>query len=320
MLKEIIFKITYIVKYDGLFTYLKRKKCVKKIIKKESKLKDRHYIEKLFFCKTGRELNLNDPATYNEKLQWLKLYWRDPLAEQCADKFLVRNYIKEKGYEDFLIPIIGVYDSLEEIQFQHLPKKFIIKTTHDSGGVYFIKNKTKINKKKITTSIRNRMKNKHQSIYLKEWVYSNIKPKILIEHFIETNNNEKIKDYKFYCFHGKVKYILVVSDRGSGTKENYFDINWKQLPFVNGAISGKPPKKPNKLSKMIQIAENLSEPFPHVRVDLFYELNRIYIGELTFFSASGTGNFYPYIYDELFGSYLDLTKIQNKHYDLSVKI
>lgn len=306
-------KFLYVLKYEGIFAYISKKRCIKKISSKVKMMSDREFIEKMYFCKMGRKINLDNPTTFNEKMQWLKLYWRDPLAEVCADKLLVRNYVAEKQLKEYLIPLYGVYNFPEEIDFNALPKKFVIKTTHDSGGVYIVRN-NKVDYKKIFSSLNYKLKTNNQSLLLKEWVYENIEPKIIIEKLIQTRDEKNPKDYKFYCFHGEVKYILVVSDRGRKTRETYFDIDWNQMHFVNGVLMGEYIEKPRELEKMIKIAEILSEHFPHTRVDLYFENEQIYIGEITFFSASGTTNFYPCEYDELFGSYLDLTTIKNYKY------
>lgn len=313
MSKNFFSKLGYIIKYEGVFSYLKKKRYIKRLNLDVETVSDKEFIERMYFFKTGKKIDLNNPMTFNEKLQWLKLYWREPLAEICADKFLVRDYIKEKKLGHYLVPLYGVYNSPEEINFTLLPSKFVIKTTHDSGGIYIVR-KEKPNYKKIITSLYRDLNKKNQSLLLKEWVYENITPKIIIEKLIETKNNKSPTDYKIYCFHGNAKFILVVSDRGEKTRESFFDLNWNQIHVVNGVLMGKYVERPSELKEMIKIAEVLSKPFPHARVDLYFENDRIYIGELTFFSASGTTNFYPNKYDKIFGTYLDLGTIKDRKY------
>lgn len=307
-------KIRYILRYDNIFRYLKKRIYSKKIMDRVDELSDAEYLETIFPLHTGRKLNLINPQSYNEKLQWLKLYWRDPLAAQCSDKYDVRSFIKEKGYGDYLPVIYGLYNAVEEIDFSALPESFVIKTTHDSGGVYIVRKKDSEDIDNAINAMKNALKRSDYTKYNKEWVYENIKPRILVEELIGDGVTTP-NDYKIYCIHGKPQFILVVAERDTDARENFYDPNWNQLHFVNGRLPIKSKiSKPHSLELMLEISKTLSKPFPQARIDFYYENDKLYIGEITFFSASGTTNFHPHKYDIQFGEKLDLKTIQNGLY------
>lgn len=258
------------------------------------RLSDKKFIEYRFLSEMGYKLNLKNPKTFNEKLQWLKLYDRNPEYTKMVDKYEVREYIKEKIGEEYLIPLIGVYDKFDDIDFDKLPNQFVIKCNHDSGGLVICKDKNKLNisraRKKINKSLK---RNYYYSG--REWSYKNVKPKILIEKYMEDNVDKELIDYKLYAFNGKVDYVMVCFDRfNGGTKFIYFDRNWnmKKTFSSDGIKYGDSVKlrKPKNLDKMFKFASILSKNIPFVRVD-FYEVNgKLYFGELTFFPSSGFDN------------------------------
>lgn len=258
------------------------------------RLSDKKFIEYRFLSEMGYKLNLKSPQTFNEKLQWLKLYNRNPEYTKMVDKYEVREYIKEKIGEEYLIPLIGVYDKFDDIDFDKLPNQFVIKCNHDSGGLVICKDKSKLDiesaRKKINRSLKT---NYYYSG--REWPYKNVKPKILIEKYMEDNVDKELIDYKLYAFNGKVDYVMVCFDRfNGGTKFIYFDRNWnmKKTFSSDGIKYGDSVKlrKPKNLGKMFKFASVLSKNIPFVRVD-FYEVNgKLYFGELTFFPSSGFDN------------------------------
>lgn len=270
---------------------------------------DKRFIQKKFKKRLGREVNLENPQKFNDKLQWLKLNWYDPLAVKCADKYAVREFVKDKIGEKYLNELYGVYSSVNEINLDELPEKFVLKGTHGSGLNIICKDKNKMNWKKAKKKMKRWMITNHYW-QTREWVYKDIKPRIIAEKFIETNNNKPLKDYKFFCFNGEVKSLFVAKNRGIGTTFDFYDLDWNWLEVKNHyPNSNKKVEKPEKLDKMICLAKKLSKKFPQVRVDFYYENKKIYFGELTFFHFSGFESFEPESFDIEMGKWLDLNKI-----------
>ncbi|MGX7108535.1 ATP-grasp fold amidoligase family protein [Facklamia miroungae] len=272
-------------------------------------LPDKLYLKFIFKGYTGYTLDLRNPKTFNEKLQWLKLYDRKPIYKKMVDKFEAKEYVAEIIGNEYTIPTLGVWDSFEEINFNELPNKFVLKCTHDSGGLIICKDKSKLDlenaKEKIIKSIK-------CDYFLKgrEWPYKDIKPRIIAEKYIESDRDHDLKDYKFFTFNGKVKAMFIASDRGNAneeTKFDFFDLNFNHLNLINGHPNAfVVPNKPEHFNKMIELAEKISFGCPHLRVD-FYEVDgKIYFGEMTFFHFSGLVPFNPMNWDELFGSWLNL--------------
>lgn len=273
------------------------------------KLSDEEYLKRLFYSIMGNELNLDNPQTFNEKLQWLKLYNRRPEYTMMADKFLVRDYIAKTLGEKYLIPLLGVWDDPDEIDFDALPDRFVLKCNHNSGlGMCICKDKSKLDFEKVRKDLRRGLK---QDYYLtgREWPYRDVPRKILAEEYLEVSGDD-LPDYKFHCFNGKVRLILVCCDRFSrgGMTEDFFDENWNHLDVhrPNMKFSSRELKAPENLGKMIELAEKLSKDIPFVRVDFYDVDGKIRFGELTFFPASGLGQFIPEEWDRILGSYLRL--------------
>lgn len=271
---------------------------------------DEKKLRKLFKKRLNRELNLKNPVKYNDKIQWLKLYWRDPLATKCADKYEVREFISETIGDEYLNELIGVYDSVEEIDIQALPQSFVLKGTHGSGYNVICKDKDKMDWKKEFKKMRRWLR---LSYYLeeREWVYKDIKPRIICEKYMEETNAEDLRDYKIFCFNGEPKLIQVDANRFNDHKRNYYDLDWNLLDISIDVPSDTDTiiDPPEKLSEMIELSKVLSKNFPHVRVD-FYEVDqKIIFGELTFFHSSGFGQFNPAEYEIEWGNYLELPKV-----------
>lgn len=274
-------------------------------------ISDERLLRKLFKKKLNRELNLKTPTYYNDKLQWLKLNWQDPNATICADKYDVRKYVKEKIGAQYLNELYGVYDSVDEIDIDKLPNKFVIKGTHGSGFNIISKNKSEMNWEKEFKKMRRWLRTKYY-LQNREYVYKDIKPRIIIEKFIETKNDAPLIDYKFFCFNGEPKALFICKNRGLNTTFDFYDINWNYLDIKNYyPNSGLIEKKPEKLNEMLKLAEILSKDFPHARVDFYYENNQIIFGEITFFHFSGTKNFYPKSFEKEMGDWLILSKDNN---------
>lgn len=272
-------------------------------------LPDKVFLESAFRARFGRKLNLNNPETFNEKLQWLKLYNRKPEYTKMVDKYLVRDYVKEKIGEEYLIPLLGVWDDPEKIDFDELPMQFVLKCNHNSGlGMCICKDKNSLDINKAKEELK---KGINQNYYLtsREWPYKDVPRRIIAEKYMVDESGYELKDYKFYCFDGKVKLVMINSDRMSSekTKANYFDENYQPLDFVWGYENAEiPPQKPEKFEEMKYLAEKLSEGITHVRIDFYQTPSGIYFGEITFFDGSGFDAIEPIEWDYKIGSWLKL--------------
>jgi len=280
-----------------------------------NKLSDEEYLKLCFKQYIGKDLNLENPKTFNEKIQWLKLYDRNPEYTRMVDKYLVRDYIAKTIGPEYLIPLIGVWDHPDEIDFDNLPNQFVLKCNHNSGlGMCICKDKTKLN----VNSVKNELKKGlSQDYYLtgREWPYKDVPRKIIAEKYMVDDSGYELKDYKLHCFNGTVKYTLVCSDRFSGLGERltFFDREWSVMPLERRRYpkSEVEIKKPKSYEKMVELAEKLAKNIPFVRVD-FYDVNgKIYFGELTFYPGSGFEEFVPYVWDENLGDCLVLPTCKN---------
>lgn len=304
-------------------TRLLRHLRVKKLnLSNLSILSDEEYLKVLFKAYIGKKLNLENPQTFNEKIQWLKLYDRNPLYTRLVDKYLVRDYISQKIGDDYLIPLIGVWDKPEDIDFSGLPNEFVLKCNHNSGlGMFICRDKEKIDTKRVIANLRVGL-NENYYRYGREWPYKDVPKKIICERFISDKKSgcidsgfEQLTDYKFMCFGGKVKCLFVCVDRftKSGIKINFYDTEWNKLPFERHYPStNKTIPKPQKLKQMIEVAECLAEGFPFVRVDLYESEEKIYFGEMTFYPGSGFEEFSPKKWDKKLGDYIDLSRVIRK--------
>ncbi len=272
---------------------------------------DAEYLKKMYKARLGKPLNLSSPQTFNEKLQWLKLYNRKPEYTMMADKYKVRDYIAEKLGEEYLIPLLGVCNDPNEIDFDNLPDQFVLKCNHNSGlGMCICKDKSKLNIVKVKENLKKAIK---QNYYLpgREWSYKNIKPCIVIEKYMtDSFDSDELTDYKFFCFNGKVDCVMVCYGRASGdTKYYFFDRDWT-LKRLNKrgqrAPAGFTLPKPECIDKMFDIASILSVGMPFVRVDLYQSCGKVYFGEMTFYPDCGfDSNLLPEA-DQYFGNLIDL--------------
>lgn len=275
-------------------------------------LSDDKYLNKIYKDIFGREINRENPITFNEKLQWLKLYWYDPKAEMCVDKYEVRDYLKSKGLGHLLNDLIAVYNNVDEINLKDLPDKFVLKCTHGSGCNIICEDINKLDWGESKRKLRKWM-NTNYYWSSREWVYKKLKPRVICERFLKDDVFNELIDYKFFCFNGEPLFIMVGSERFTelGLSVKYKDINWNDLNMITGEdrICKKEINKPKNFDKMIEYAALLSIDFPFVRVD-FYEANNVlYFGEMTFFPAGGFEKFYPESFDYEFGNNLSLPLI-----------
>lgn len=275
---------------------------------------DKAYVKLQFRAQLGYWPNLKDPKTYNEKLQWLKLYDRRPEYAAMADKAAVKAFVAERIGEAYVIPTLGVWDRFEDIAFDALPEKFVLKCTHDSGGIVICRDKATFDKVAACQKLKKSLGRSYYW-YGREWPYKNIKPRIIAEPYVEDSKTRDLPDYKFFCFDGKAKAMFVATDRQSAqeTKFDFFDMDYRHLPLHNGHPNAdRPPEKPAAFETMRCLAEQLSQGIPHVRVDFYQADGKIYFGELTFFHWSGFVPFEPAQWDETFGSWISLPEKTSK--------
>lgn len=281
-----------------------KKNILKKIKYFLKFLPDETYLKLYYFSVFKKKLDLKNPTSFNEKIQWLKINDRNPEYIKLVDKYEVREYIEKTIGKKYLVPIIGVYDNFDDIDFEKLPSSFVIKCTHDSGGVVICKEKTNFDIKYAKRKINNCMK--HNYFYIgREWPYKFVKPRIIIEEYLEDN----IIDYKLMCFNGKVKGSIVCSERdfNGSVKVDTYDENWKKLPFSRKyPNSEKLIEKPQKYEEMVKIAEQLSQNMRFARIDLYEVKSKIYFGEITLYPGCGFEKFNPTEWDEKLGSWINL--------------
>lgn len=275
-------------------------------------LKDETYLKMLYKLSFNKTLDLDNPITFNEKLQWLKLHDRSEIYTTLVDKYEVKEYVAKIIGKEYIIPTLGVYERFDDIDFNKLPNQFVIKCTHDSGGLEICRDKSMFNKKLVRKKINKCLK---KNFYWmgREWPYKNVKPRIIIEKYMEDKKDSELRDYKFFCFNGKFQVMFIATNRqGKGdTYFDFFDKNFKHLPFVNGHPNAPvSPHKPANLNEMVRMAEKLSVGIPQVRVD-FYEVNgKVYFGEMTFFHYSGMTPFKPDKWDYELGELINLDLVE----------
>lgn len=251
-------------------------------------------LEDWYYQKTGVHMDIDNPKTFNEKIQWMKLYDSTPEKTRLADKYLVRDWVKEKIGEEYLIPLLGVWDKFDDINFDELPEKFVLKCNHGSAYNIIVTNKYELDFEKTRKKINDWMNENFAFKYGFELHYKDISRKIIAEQYIETPDND-LKDYKFLCFSGEPKYIWVDKDRYTQHKRNIYDLNWNLLDKkINTKYSNfSPCEKPYNLDKMLDFARILSKDFNFVRVDFYENKGKLYFGEMTFTTSSGTEKVYP---------------------------
>lgn len=269
---------------------------------------DEIYLRIVYFLTFKKKLDLQNPKTYNEKLQWIKLYDRNPLYIDLVDKHAVKKIIAKMIGEEYIIPTLGVWDRAEDIDFDALPEKFVLKCNHDSGGIVICKDKNTLDRdaavKKLSTCL------KHNGFwYGREWPYKNVKPCIIAERYMEDSVTHDLRDYKFFTFSGEVKAMFVASDRfdQEETKFDFFDQDFNHLDFLQGHPNASAPiDKPKSFEQMKKLAEIISANLYQARID-FYEVDgQIYFGEITFFHYSGFTPFEPTEWDSIFGEWIKL--------------
>ena len=274
---------------------------------------DEKMVRKIYREHFGKEPDLENPTSFGEKIQWLKLNWHDELAEICADKYLVRDYVEKTIGKEYLNEMLGIYEDIDTIDFASLPEQFVLKGTHGSHFNIICKDKNRLDwdseKKKLKrwSSINYYYQNR-------EWVYRDLKPRFLCEKFLDDGSGTSLTDYKFYCFAGKPYACQVIKNRGKNESIDFYDLEWNHMPFTGLRkipFADSKAEKPENYETMVLLAEKLAAPFPFVRADLYNIKGKIIFGELTFFPQSGLGAFTPEPYDKEIAELLILPRKEN---------
>ena len=274
-------------------------------------LPDKMYLSIIFLANFKKKINWKDPKTFNEKLQWLKVYDRNPAYCEMVDKYTAKQFAEGKIGGEFVVPALGgPWDSFDEIEFDKLPNQFVLKTTHDCGGVFICKDKNTMDYQSAKRFLE---KHLQRNYYLtcREWPYKDVKPRIFAEAYLSALEDD-LKDYKFFCFNGVPKLMFIASERQSAdqeTKFDFYDMDFNHLPIINGHPNAVcAPTCPENFEKMKQLAAVLSAGIPHLRVDFYECEGRLYLGELTFSHWGGLVPFAPSEWDDILGSWINLPK------------
>lgn len=273
---------------------------------------DETYLKKLYKLRMGKELNLDNPQTFNEKLQWLKLHDRKPEYTKMVDKYEAKEYIASKIGDEYIVPTLGVWNHFDEIDFEALPNSFVLKCTHDSGGLVICKNKTDLNKKEAKRKIEKSLSSNYYYSG-REWPYKNVIPRIIAEPLLKDDTvkdieeQECLTDYKLFCFNGIPKIMYVSKDKAQNPTTDFFDMEYNHLPLrMKDPNSDYWPEKPEKMDEMIRIASILSAGIPHLRVDFYCADHKLYVGELTFYHSSGLAPIQPEEWAKKLGDWIEL--------------
>ena len=303
---------------QGITYYFKEPRAIGRSILRYCRclLPDELYVKWLYYMRTGKRLNLKEPRSFSEKIQWLKLYNRRPEYTTMVDKYAVKEYVAKIIGQEYIVPTIGVWDRPEDIAWDDLPKQFVLKTTHGGGnkGVIVCTDKDKLDKDATVRKLKSAMKIDLYKAFA-EWPYKNVSRRIIAEKYLsdgrETENESVLHDlvdYKYLCFNGKPLYCMVVSDRRTNKSYDFFDNDWNHIPirlhnFPNAKVE---PVKPQHHEEMLLLAAKLSEGHPHLRVDFYDVEGKVYFGEITFFTLSGYNTINPEEWDIKIGSLLQL--------------
>lgn len=271
---------------------------------------DEPFLKLKFRCYMRQKLHLDPPVTFNEKLQWLKLHDHNPLYTTLVDKVEVKKYVANIIGEEYIIPTLGVWDSVDDIDFDALPNQFVLKCNHDSGGIVICKDKSKLDITAAKKKLRKALRSDDAFYGGREWPYKNVKKRILAEKYLTENSRIDIDDYKVHCFDGIPQFILVCKDRftEAGLSEDFFSLKWTHLDLKRPAVrqSDKQIDKPKAFTQMIELAEKLSEKISFVRTDFYDVGGKLFFGELTFYPATGMSPFLPTEWDEKLGNLITL--------------
>lgn len=274
-------------------------------------LGDVEFTKRKFRIRMGYELNLSNPQTFNEKLQWLKLFDHNPAYTKMVDKYEAKKYVEGMIGSQYIIPTLGIWNRPEDINWNSLPNQFVLKVTHDSGGIIICRDKSKLDKKEAIKELKRSLKTDYYSIH-REWPYKDVTRRIIAEKYMQDNKSIDLKDYKFYCFNGVPRFLYVSEGLANHktAKVIFITTDWIRAPFARDDFQSfsEVPPKPKQFDKMMRLARVLAEKHPFLRVD-FYEINgNVFFGELTFCPCAGMMHFNPPEYDQIIGDMLILPK------------
>ncbi len=292
----------------------KSRKLRHAILRGLSVVPDKTMLKIQYKIKHGRKLDLKNPKRFTEKLQWYKINYRNDILHQCVDKYGVREYVESKGLGEMLVKLYGVYQTVDDIDVSALPERFVLKTTNGGGGlnVYICKDKSTFDKEKVKNLIGSLREYKRRDAG-REWAYVSVKPKIIVEEYLENPENPDagINDYKFLCFDGKPEYVIVDANRYVNHKRNFYNIDWTYIDVSSDHENfGDSMTRPVGYEDMVAAATKLSEGFPFVRVDLYSVKGKAYFGELTFYPWSGYVEFTPDEFDFELGEKIVLPEVK----------
>lgn len=277
-----------------------------------NKLSDREFLQKFLKAKYGKDTDIENPKTFNEKMQWLKLYDRNPLYTKVVDKYLVREHVASVIGSEHLIPLLGVWKDVDDIDFDVLPDKFVLKCNHNSGlGAYICDEKKNMNIKIVKRNLKKGMRENYYMAVGREWPYKDVQRRIIAEKYMVDESNNELKDYKFFTFSGRVYCIEVIYNRRTNPHCSFYTREWEYMPLstLYPTDTVHQIKRPKYLEKMLEMAEKLANSVGNpafLRVDLYYVNNWIYFGEFTFYHNSGGGKFQPKDYDRRLGDLIKL--------------
>ncbi|WMI67836.1 ATP-grasp fold amidoligase family protein [Mangrovimonas sp. YM274] len=271
------------------------------------------YAHFLYEYYTGKKLNLDNPKEFNEKIQWLKVFYHPKILNQLVDKYAVREYVENKIGSEYLNELYAVYDSPDEVQFDKLPEQFVIKATHASSYNLIVDDKSKINIPKTKRLFKKWLSINQYYRTGQEWAYKDVQPRLIAEKFLKNEDENSLIDYKFYCFGGSAKFLEVHLDRAQNHKRGFYDLDFNRLPYryvsLDKSISTEV-KKPANFEEMINLSEILSDKFPFVRVDFYSIEGKAIFGEMTFYPSDGRKDFIPDEYNTIIGEYIKLPQVE----------
>ena len=276
-------------------------------------MSDEAYLKIRFRCEMGYKLDLKHPRTYNEKLQWLKIYDKNPLYPTIVDKYRAKEYVASLIGEQYIIPTLGIYDRYEDIDFEKLPSQFVLKCTHDSGSIYICRDKKHLDKERAEYILKRGLK-RDPVRYAREWPYSQVPRRIIAEQYLEEEDNQGLKDYKIFTFSGKAALVQVDYGRFTHHKRNLYSLDWEYIPasFTYPTDPQHVIARPENLELMIELAETLAQKLPHVRVDFYSIGSQIYFGEMTLYHGAGFEIFEPEEWQYKLGDLLVLPSPENE--------
>ncbi len=267
---------------------------------------DKLYLKMRYRLFMGKSLNLDNPQTFNEKQNWMKLYYHLPIFSRLVDKYEVKSIVSDIIGKKYIIPTLGVWDNVDDIDFDSLPQQFVLKCTHDSGGLVVCKDKSKLDIPSAIKKISLALRRNYYKVS-REWGYKYVQPRIIAEAYMEDSTTKSLDDYKFFCFDGEVKIMFMATERSTDVKFDFFNREGNHLDIINGhPMAQKVPTLPNTFGKMIELAEKLSKGYPFMRVDLYDVDGSIYFGEYTLYHFGATMPIEPESWDYMLGGWIKL--------------